>query len=281
MDFLPSDLFHLLAKFLKLPELLNLDSAISQRSIRPVFHQSLSFLPLLDEISFPPAGLAWLHTRNISIRQLQTRRFDSIVIRYLSLPGIRSSIQAMVLENGQRMTNRDFVQIGACSSLRRLSLSKYTKINDKNFAIVLKLNPQLEELEISSASSLTKKTMNTITTCCPNLTCLDLSSNAWVDDDAIGILTTAITLDTGTSGLGCPLLKTIVISATRASDVSALNLLDTYPNLYSLEYSHCAITTETALRILRETAIRSIQNPNPEIQLAGVRCLNSAMTECS
>jgi hypothetical protein len=267
MDNLPSDLFHLLAEYLNLSEILNLDSAITQNSIRHVFHQSLSFLPLFNEIKFPTAGIVWLYNRNIFIHHLHTRSFNSDALQYLTL--IRSILREINLDQNRRMTDHDFIQIGSCPSLRSLSISMCNHISDKSLAIVLKANPQLEILQMSSIRSLSNNTIREITESCPNLSVLNLSKNRWVDDNTIGILIT-----------GCPLLKTIVLSDTSVGEASALNLLKTYPNLQSVEFVYCSISKTTAQRIMREIVMTSLQHPNLDAQMAGVSCLNATVLHC-
>jgi hypothetical protein len=268
MNSLPADLFHFLAGYLRLEEILTLDSAITQRSLRSVFHQSLNFLPLFRGIRFHSGGLQWLYNRNISIRYLHTNQFDEMSIQYLSCPVIRSAVEEINLDHNDLMTKGDFIQIGFSPSLKHLSLSGCHQITDEDLAIVLKMNPQLEKLQIPELSALTKGTIRMITESCPNLSLLNLSSNSWVDDEVIEILTT-----------GCPLLKIILLSYTRVSDISAQNLLKTYPNLQSFEFVHCPFATETSLKILRETAIKSLQHPNQETQLAGACCLSVMLSE--
>jgi hypothetical protein len=263
-------LVHLILEYLYFGEIVSLDSALLNKSLRSVFLDALgSRLPLKIFLrNLYPIEIAWLARRNVLIPSICFEGFEESGVLYVSK--FSSSLRSIQIRPGYGFGayNHNLVKIGKCPSLTALLLSD-TKITPKNLEKILKSNPQLERLSLSNCQKLTEAAISAIAKHCPNLEDLDISRNDWLES-VESLLT------------GCPRLKVIDLSETMASDDSIDDILAHFPNLRSINFSMTPeISIQGVLKILNQVGLPALFDKDPNNQLLGIDCLNSVLCKSS
>jgi hypothetical protein len=244
LEVLPRELFHLVLDYLTLVDIGIFDSAILNKSLRPLYICSLTGLEIFSECM---VLLDWYLKRNIFIPSIIFYGLDDAANRYLS--HFRPFIKSISL---REMVNPR-LELGHFASLTNFCVSGYHHLTDKDFEEILKLNPQLQEVSVSD-TKLTPVSIAALAKYCPNLQSVDLSENVWVNDDSIDLL-----ISSPERG-GCQQLRFIDCVDTSITEVGVKKILSSFPHLNSIDYPIGTINFETAMKIVEQVTWPSLMS---------------------
>jgi hypothetical protein len=156
-----------------------------------------------------------------------------------------------------------FREIGLCPSLLDVSIDPYY-ISPKPIDQLFRSNPQLQKVKMQN--DYLPQILTSLLEHCPKVTHLDLSDNGdLMTDDLVRVLVQSnlnlIFLDLDFSGL--------------SEDGSIRSILDSFPNLRYLSFLETEISQEMDLLTLKRVVVPSLSNPDPAIQLLGLKNLDS------
>jgi hypothetical protein len=275
-------LSEIFSKLLALEDVCNFDSAICNKSRRPLFLKSIrsSIFMGSKEHNLSSHAILWINYRSIDIENLKCEKVSYEVAVEISRFG--SSLNWLSIKDGY-LTDRNMAQIVegcpnlhtveilhcwnltgvsvfrivvGCDDLQTLALNIFKDVSDVNMFSFFKRCPNLRSLDLthkkgSWPSSTERSMINTdkiviqVAENCPNLENLNLKSSWEITD--IGIVGLAE---------GCPNLQTLNLSACDITDMSIISLADLCPNLLILDLSNfgetCSHITDMSLIRLAE-----------------------------
>jgi hypothetical protein len=274
LSLLCADVFHLITEYLpNLQDLMNFDTSLSHLPLRELFHSSLNHSShFINLKSLSSHQIHWLSSKNILISSICCQKFDQNTLQYLQK--FHHSIKKLDFHLCNLISNANLLQLLGPNipypSLTSLSLSHCRKITNKNLIEVLKSqkSSQFQFLDLSFTTSLSSEIATSLVKYCPHLVELNLSSNLWVTDETIQILTT-----------GCPRLKIIDLQKTRITDVSIEKIMATYPHLQLLQFLDCPITEQSISKVMNEIVFRSLLIDDPRLNDRVLTCLSEYLWE--
>jgi ankyrin repeat protein len=217
---------------------------------------------LFHRFQMPPRYLYWLGLISVRVKRLKLQDFNNQSLKYLK--ALTDSVKVLDFSASHKLTNEQLSQIGGCKFLTSLSLAHCGQITDNSLLKFLKLNSQLERLNISSTSMLTPQIISELGNCLPNLQHLDVSMNSWFDQNSLMLLVEHL-----------PRLKSLDISHCFISTTSMIEFLKAKPGIQSIGYDAISPLLEITLSndggryLLIQLAIRSIMSSDIDSQKIG------------
>jgi hypothetical protein len=213
------------------PSSSSLNPIISISALLQVFRQHGD--QLFHRFQLSPSYLNRLRRISVRVTSLQMRDFDGESLRYLEAH--KDSVKELDFSSSRNLTDQYLTQLGLCPCLTSLSLAHCTKITDSGLLTFLESNPQLVRLNLSSTPQLTQQMIGRLGACCPNLQHLDVSRNSWFGQSSLMLLVDSL-----------PELKSLNISHSSIPTPSMIEFLQAKPRLQSISLVYDGITPPRA-----------------------------------
>jgi hypothetical protein len=246
------------------PSSSSLNPIISISALLQVFHQHGD--QLFHRFQLSSRYLDRLRKISVRVTSVQLRDFDGESLRYLEAH--KDSVKELDFSSSHNFTDQHLTQIGRCPCLTSLSLAHCAKITDSGLLVFLESNPQLMRLNLSSTLQLTQQIIGHLGACCPNLQHLDVSRNSWFGQSSLMLLVDSL-----------PELKSLNISHSSIPTPSMIEFLQAKPMLQSIGYDGITLPRARALSmtvdddggrdLLVQLALRSVTYGDIESQKLG------------
>jgi hypothetical protein len=264
---LPREILHFILRFVDLKDIGKFDSAITNHYLRPFYLSLVSGMTIAEYRSpFQESdsiedylSLDWLLVRKVIPCEIHLGSFHPLMLVLF----FNSKSHLKLLSLNAVIPDVYFREIGLCPSLLDVSIDPYY-ISPKPIDQLFRSNPQLQKVKMQN--DYLPQILTSLLEHCPKVTHLDLSDNGdLMTDDLVRVLVQSnlnlIFLDLDFSGL--------------SEDGSIRSILDSFPNLRYLSFLETEISQEMDLLTLKRVVVPSLSNPDPAIQLLGLKNLDS------
>jgi hypothetical protein len=267
---LPREILYLSLQFLDLKDIGNFDSAITNHLLRPLYLSLVNGMIISNYRSIfknrdsediqDYCSLGWLVMRKIISFEIHLRSFHPSMIVLIS--NSKAHLKSLFLDTD--FPDISFREIGSCPSLLEFTIrsEKSDHITFESMDQFFQLNPQLQRIKIQPDSF--PQILTSISKNCPNVTHLCVSDNNDPMKDLVPEL----------SRSGLNLISLVLDERDLTGDESIHVLLNSFPNLHYLSIAGSNTSQVRKTLILKRVAIPSLMNPDPSIQLMGLRCLS-------
>jgi hypothetical protein len=250
LETVPNEIFRIYLQFLSRADILVLDNSMTNHATRPRYLAALNDLHIFEDVDLTIDEARWMMARGASVKILNIEFFEETWLEFvLKFQHRVSSIICEMID--ESLLDR----IGACSSLKTLSINRSQNISENSLLNFMTLNPQLEMLHLASFSNLSS--FEVILPFCRNLRYLEFPNNNWFTDEHVFEIIAA----------RLQFLKMINFSLTLVkNDDTVRALIEGYPNIRSILCQSTLLPFETSEFLLKNVTLRSFMGDDPEFQ---------------
>lgn len=271
---LPREVAHFILQWLPLKDLRELDNAITNHDLRPIFLSLVNGMNILKYSSGgnpdappwhplrPEEPIEWILLRNLIPLEIVLFSFPPLIP--VLIDRASSHLRALQFWYGTFYPMPSFRQIGHCPSLRTFLICGCKDITQEGLVRFLSLNPQLENFSLlPEECNITPHFITSLTQTSVRLKHLSLEGCFWCNDDVVPLLLS-----------GKFDLRSLDLSCTSVhEDRSYRSILRAFPNLHRISLTQVQVSLETISLCLNQVMVPSITSSDPERQRMGLKSL--------